>query len=97
MTRPITNGPARTSPDGTHPHTHDLKIGPNYFDAVSDGRKKFELRRNDRDFKAGDRLMLREWVASEYTGRCLCCKVDYILSGHDGLDPDYVILGITVL
>lgn len=40
--------------------THDLKILPRYFDAVEDGSKPFEVRRNDRDYQVGDILLLRE-------------------------------------
>lgn len=51
--------------------THQLKILPEYFQAVIDGRKKAELRTNDRDFNVGDYLLLAEWEsgAAEYTGR----------------------------
>lgn len=80
-----------------HSDTHELKIRPEYFNAVSEGRKKFELRRNDRGFKVGDQIVLCEWTGSGYTGRKLNCRIDYILEGHDGLDPDYAILSITVL
>ena len=97
MTDPTVNGTAEAVCGETHPQTHDLKIGPDYFDAVSDGIKRFELRLNDRDFRVGDRLILREWAASGYTGRCVRCKVDYILSCYDGLDHDYVILSITLI
>ncbi|MEG2938126.1 MAG: DUF3850 domain-containing protein, partial [Vagococcus sp.] len=27
---------------------HELKIGSEFFEAVKDGRKKFEIRKNDR-------------------------------------------------
>ncbi len=51
--------------------THQLKILPEYFQAVIEGKKKAELRTNDRDFKVGDYLLLAEWNsgADEYTGR----------------------------
>jgi len=78
-------------------NTHELKIRPDYFNAVFEGRKKFELRRNDRNFKIGDLLVLREWTESGYTGRNINCRVDYILEGYEGLDPDYVILSMTIL
>ena len=39
---------------------HDLKIAPEYFDAVDSGEKTFEIRLNDRDFKVGDTVVLRE-------------------------------------
>ncbi|WP_033755124.1 DUF3850 domain-containing protein [Pantoea sp. NGS-ED-1003] len=57
---------------------HDLKIGPLYFEAVSSGNKKAELRNNDRDFKCGDYLLLREWEG-EYTGQKLLVVVTHIL------------------
>ena len=39
---------------------HDLKILPEHFNAVADGRKPFEVRRNDWDYQVGDILHLRE-------------------------------------
>jgi hypothetical protein len=44
---------------------HDLKtVAPFYQDILS-GTKPFEIRRNDRNFHAGDRLILREWQEDE--------------------------------
>lgn len=37
--------------------THKLKIKEEYFDSKIDGKKPFEVRKNDRDFKAGDRVI----------------------------------------
>ena len=47
---------------------HELKILTEYFEAVASGRKRFEIRKNDRDYKVGDRLYLREWNGEEFTG-----------------------------
>jgi len=41
---------------------HDLKTWPLYFAAVSSGKKTFEIRKNDRDFKVGDILILKEFI-----------------------------------
>lgn len=61
--------------------THKLKILPEYFEAVIDGRKKFELRNADRDYSVGDILDLREYDSKTctYTGRRVLCFVTYIL------------------
>lgn len=40
---------------------HDLKTWPEPFDAVRDGRKRFEWRRDDRGYAVGDALLLRKW------------------------------------
>lgn len=60
--------------------THQLKILPEYFQAVIDGRKKAELRTNDRDFKVGDYLLLVEWDggADKYTGRKIVVEISDI-------------------
>jgi hypothetical protein len=75
---------------------HELKIDPKYFDDVYLNLKKFELRKNDRDFRVGDTLYLREFKNKVYTGRSQFKKITYILDDIDfGLRKDYCILGIT--
>lgn len=77
--------------------THELKTIPPYFEAVQRGIKRFELRRNDRDFRVGDVLFLREYLPAtqQYTGRDCCREIDYILDAENmGLVPGYVVLGI---
>lgn len=56
------------------------KIWPEYFELVSLGKKKFELRLNDFDAKEGDTLILEEWnpKTKKYTGRQIEKKVSYI-------------------
>ena len=60
---------------------HDLKSWPVYFQPMLDGTKRFEIRRNDRNFLVGDLLWEREWNldTKEYTGRTLLVKVDYLI------------------
>lgn len=48
---------------------HELKILPQYFEAVQSGLKTFEIRKNDRDYKVGDTLVLKEYNNEAYTGR----------------------------
>lgn len=85
---------------------HDLKILPLYFEDVCYGNKTFELRKNDRDYKVGDTIRLREYTpselieytpfASEYTGRECNRTITYILRDCEkyGLKKGFVILGI---
>ena len=72
---------------------HDLKILPQYFEAVIKGRKKFELRKNDRDFNVGDIFALREWKNGEYTGRYYIGSIGYVLQNCSeyGLQDGYCI------
>lgn len=69
--------------------TIDLKIKPEYFEAQLSGKKKFEIRRNDRDFKIGDLLKLREWDG-QYTGRDITVQVDYLTDYKQ--KPGYVVM-----
>lgn len=77
-------------------NTHELKILPQYFDDVASGKKNFEIRKADRDFKVGDFLILKEWEGGMYTGRTIVTKVDYIYQGDGsyGLSEEYCILGL---
>ena len=50
------------------PKHHKLKTHPPYFANVKAGIKKFELRENYRDFKAGDSVELLEFHDGAYTG-----------------------------
>ena len=63
------------------PMIHDLKIWPEYFEAVARGDKTFEVRKWDRPYRVGDTLWLREWdnVKLDYTDRSVYRKVTYIL------------------
>ena len=56
------------------------KIWPEYFNAISSGKKRFELRLNDFEVKEGDVLLLEEYdpQTKEYTGRKIEKKVTYV-------------------
>ncbi len=76
--------------------THELKILPQWFEDVVKGKKNFEIRKNDRDFKVGDKLLLKEYTYGRFTGREVTKRVMYVYHGDGtyGLSPDYCILGL---
>jgi hypothetical protein len=72
---------------GIHDQLHTLKIWPDYFSAILDGSKTFEIRVNDRDYMEGDTLRLREYDidTDTYTGREITRRVGWMASAdHDG-------------
>lgn len=75
---------------------HELKCWRAYFQATVDGHKRFELRKNDRRYKVGDILQLREYniETNKYTGREFWVRVTYILEHGEWLKPGYVCMSI---
>ena len=73
---------------------HFVKIKPQYFEAVLCGIKNFEVRYNDRDYKVGDTLVLREFRNGVFTGRELEKNIVYILDNSEYLKEGFVILGL---
>lgn len=83
--------------DHREPIEHELKTWTVPYRAVEDGRKPFEFRKYDRDFREGDTLWLRETTVggAEYTDRELRRKITYILlGGQFGVPLGYAILGL---
>ena len=76
---------------------HELKSWPEGFQAVLDGRKPFEVRKDDRGFEVGDTLHLREYqpMPDTYTGRETDVRVTYIYrNDFDDLRSGIVIMGV---
>lgn len=83
---------------------HELKTWPMFFEAVKNGRKLFEVRKNDRNFKVGDDVLLREYYPenyfengdeAHYTGEILHRKISYILKGGQfGIEEGFVVMGL---
>lgn len=71
---------------------HELKIYPDFFQAVISGEKTFEIRKNDRQFKVGDMLALNEYDWNSYTGNSCLVYVDFIMN-----HPEYVKEGMVVM
>lgn len=71
---------------------HELKILPEYYNAVNEEIKTFEIRKNDRNYQVGDVLHLKEWDAERYTNNSVYVQVTYI-TDYAQID-DYVVLAI---
>ena len=76
---------------------HELKTVQPYYDKIVSGKKRFEYRKNDRDFQIGDVLCLKEYnyAYDSFTGNSVIVKVLDLLKDFDGLNPDYCILSIS--
>lgn len=74
--------------------THTLKSWPEFFVDIASGAKTFELRKNDRRYRIGDILVLREWepptaarlsaggaTEGKYTGREVRRRICYVMIG----------------
>ena len=75
--------------------THELKTRPNFFEAVVSGKKTFEIRRNDRNFKVGDRILLKEYSnETGYTGKSAVFDITYIMTDKEYVKKGFAVLGI---
>lgn len=71
---------------------HVLKILPEYFREVAFGIKKFEIRKNDRNFIKGDIAYLKEFDGQEFTGRYVKAEITYITDYEQ--KEGFVVFGI---
>ncbi len=78
------------------PKCHELKCHPQYFQAVVEGRKRYEVRKGDRDFRVGDFVLLHEWspVLEVYTGRWSMHRIPYMTEGEYAV-PGIAIFGLS--
>lgn len=77
---------------------HELKILHKYYVDIERGNKRFEIRKNDRNYMEGDYLALNEIddEGCKYTGRAMIVKVSYVFEGSSYCKDGYVILGIDI-
>ncbi|HBQ1987750.1 Domain of Uncharacterised Function with PDB structure [Klebsiella pneumoniae] len=77
------------------PITHELKIFPEFFSAVCTGVKRAELRKNDRDYRVGDRLHLLETLrgSCHSTGEFINATITHIADVGEWM-PGYVLLSV---
>jgi hypothetical protein len=83
---------------------HPIKCWPEFFSAIVAGEKKHDLRRaDDRAFRVGDTLLLREFDpdTKRYTGKKQRVRITYITSSESpcalstvALREDFCILSI---
>jgi hypothetical protein len=82
---------------------HELKTWPEFFRPVLHGIKRFEIRKNDRDYQRGDVLWLREYIPDDlvpgsghYTGEELEVTVTIIVENDKwgAIADGFVVMGI---
>lgn len=75
---------------------HKLKLVNPFFEDVWSGVKDFEVRKNDRGFKVGDRIQLIEYGACQsIEPRYVLKDIKYVLEGGAyGVEEGYVVLGL---
>lgn len=87
---------------------HELKTDPEPFDAVARGLKRAEIRKDDRDYRAGDHLYLRKTVNTGrqmargepliYAGEAVMVEALHIFRGEPHvIRPGYVIISIALV
>lgn len=77
----------------TGQQVHQIRIATTYFEDAESGKKPFELRKNDRNYKEGDILEMMEFKDGRNTGRVIRKLVTYLLENYTGLQEGYCIMG----
>jgi ribosomal protein S17 len=78
---------------------HFLKTINPYFCQVWDLNKKFEFRKNDRNFKIGDIVYLQEYypLNKYFSGNEIKIKITSLLKDFEGIDKDYCVFSFSVI
>lgn len=86
--------------------THNLKTDKGVFHLSWRGKKPFEIRKNDRHFRTGEEMVLKEtkYTSEEmaggasllYTGRRIRVKILSMVSGY-GVRRGWVVMGVEEL
>lgn len=77
---------------------HKIKTHIRHFRDILHGAKTFEIRKNDRDYKVGDMLLLQEWD-NGYTNTELLAKVTHVLYDYElvAIKSGYCVMSIKVI
>jgi len=81
---------------GSGQKVHQIRLATQYFEDVCSGKKSFELRKNDRNYKTGDILEMVEFKDGRNTGRMVRAEVTYMLEDYTGLEDGYCIMAVVV-
>ncbi len=74
---------------------HNLKAHPDSFELMKMRISGVQLRKNDRNFKVGDRCTFREWDPERnvYTGHTISMvPIQTMLFEHEGLTPGWCLI-----
>ena len=76
---------------------HELKTAFPYFQDIWERKKTFEIRKNDRNFKVGDKLHLKEYNIHTYTysGRYITAEILYVMGGQIYCKQGFVVIQLT--
>lgn len=83
--------------------THRLKLFIRYADAIMNGTKTFEVRKNDRGYEVGDKIVFdvvtnegyAVGAAARHPLNGATYRIGYILDDFEGLAQKYVVLAIS--
>lgn len=83
--------------------THRLKVLIKYADAIMNGTKTFEIRKNDRGYEVGDMIVFTVVAddchsfedAARHPLNGETYRIDYILDDFEGLAQKYMALAIS--
>ena len=76
---------------------HTLKVWPEPYAALANGTKRFEWRKDDRDFEVGDMLELRRYdpeTDEVDPERFIRVLVTYILRGAHGVPDGFCVMSV---
>ena len=83
----------------TRTRYHELKTIQPYFELVQLGIKAFEIRKNDRDYKVDDYLLLKEYDpdAGYVDSKPVIARIKYILNNEEYVAKDHICMSIEVI
>lgn len=83
----------------TRTRYHELKTIQPYFELIQLGVKTFEIRKNDRDYKVDDYLMLKEYDPDTgyVDSKPVIARIKYILNNEEYVAKDHICMAVEVI